>query len=628
MSAQTGVAAPDGPASQRLVDRARFRAVRLKDEPNPIWIRELKQAARVTRTPIALATVTVVLTLVLASIGGIMSAGSSYSPADTGVALFQSFFSAAYFVVTLFGPAIAANSIASEREGRTWEAVLLTGLRPGVIARGKFLAAYTAIAMYVVMLAPVGALPFLFGGVTATEVIVAFVFLFLIALLSVAFGLAMSSKMASTRAAILVTLLLAFPFALTAFLGFGVGLSYGAHAAWPGVPEGPPVWLPTAYARAPFDLTYAVFLIALPLVGVTLPAWFLYEVTIANLSSVTDDRSTGLKRWFLVAVPAVTVASGIPAITASASGLSRTLIGGACVLVGLLSYAVFLFAGDPIGPSRRVTAAWDRARASRFRRFLGPGVVRSAVLLLVAGLAAIAALTGAGTVLIAVRAPSPEVQVQELLVFTIYAAAFHVLVVGAGAWLRARSQSAGAARILLFTGLFAIAAGPWMVMAIAGVITESDAHVVACASPFYAFFAVDEVHKTGPGSAVIASLAASTGWALLGALLFTLARRRCNDVIGRHEAALANADRLLAEEDAAHAGAPPPAAPAATAAPAPTAIGETPLAAAPAPTAAVEAPIAAAPGPALEAASAAHQASAAPEDSAAAPPAEPAKPEP
>ena len=32
---------------------------------------------------------------------------------------------------------VAANSIASEREGRTWEAVILTGLAPGLIARGK-----------------------------------------------------------------------------------------------------------------------------------------------------------------------------------------------------------------------------------------------------------------------------------------------------------------------------------------------------------------------------------------------------------------------------------------------------------------------------------------------------------
>src|SRR4051812_14085165 len=200
---------PSGPVSSRLVDRARFRVDRLQSEPNPIWIRELRQAARLARTPVILTVLAILMTLLIASIGGIVSAESS--PANTGVVLFQTFFSIAYFVVTVVGPAVAANSIASEREGRTWEAVILTGLSPATIARGKFLAAFTAIGMYVVMLAPVGALPFLFGGVTATEVVVAFAGLFLIALLGVALGLAVSSKMDSLRAAILVTLLVAFP---------------------------------------------------------------------------------------------------------------------------------------------------------------------------------------------------------------------------------------------------------------------------------------------------------------------------------------------------------------------------------------------------------------------------------
>jgi hypothetical protein len=172
MSVQTGEMPPSGPMSRRLVDRARFRVDLFKTEPNPIWIRELRQAARLARTPVILTVFAILMTLLIASIGGIVSADES--PATTGVVLFQVFFSLAYMVVTVVGPAVAANSIASEREGRTWEAVILTGLSPGVIARGKFLAAFTAIGMYIVMLAPVGALPFLFGGVTATETVVAF----------------------------------------------------------------------------------------------------------------------------------------------------------------------------------------------------------------------------------------------------------------------------------------------------------------------------------------------------------------------------------------------------------------------------------------------------------------------
>ena len=152
--------------------------------------------------------------------------------------MMQSLRAALAGVLVLAGPALAANGIASEREGRTWEALLLTGLAPGVIARGKFLAAYTHVALYVVMLAPVGALPFLFGGVTAVEVVLAFVWLFLFALLAVAFGLAVSSKMDSLRVALLVTLLCAFLLSPTAY-GIGTALSHAAHLAWPAVPDAP-----------------------------------------------------------------------------------------------------------------------------------------------------------------------------------------------------------------------------------------------------------------------------------------------------------------------------------------------------------------------------------------------------
>src|SRR5262245_58670844 len=115
MSVQTGEADPSGPVSQRLVDRDRYRMDHIIKEPNPIWIRELKQAARLVRTPIILMTLVMLMTLLMASIGGVISKGAS--PAETGVVLFHVFFSVAYFVVALIGPAAAANSIASEREG-------------------------------------------------------------------------------------------------------------------------------------------------------------------------------------------------------------------------------------------------------------------------------------------------------------------------------------------------------------------------------------------------------------------------------------------------------------------------------------------------------------------------------
>ena len=565
MSAQTGVAPPSGPVSQRIVDRAKYQVDRLKDEPNPIWIRELKQAARLARTPIVLMVVAVLMTLLMASIGGIMSTTSA--PADTGVVLFHVFFSLAFFVVVLIGPAVAANSIASEREGRTWEAVILTGMRPGEVARGKFFAAYTAIGMYIVMLAPVGALPFLFGGVTATETIVAFVFLFLIALLGVAFGLAISSKMASLRAAILVTLLLAFPLSITAFSSFGPGLSIAAHKAWPAVPEGPPIWLPSAYARAPFGLTYVVFLFLLPVAAVALPAWFLYEVTIANLTSVTDDRSTGLKRWFLVAAPVVTVAAALPLVGVDPADHDDVAIAGVCAAVTFFSFCTFLFSGEPIGPSRRVRAMWDRARAGRFRRYLGPGIMRASSLVMIATLASLGALAGFALLWILRAAhTSADDQLAKVLVFSGYAIGFMVFVIGFAAFVRSRASTALVTRVLLFTVLFGVAIGPWIVAAIAGLLANNlgrDALVIAAPSPFYAFVMVDSI-KRGGDTAIGVGIAMAAAYAVLGLVLVGAAGRRCSRIIRKHEQALAEAERLLAEEDAALA-----AQPTAAAAPAP-----------------------------------------------------------
>lgn len=550
MSAQTGSMPPSGPASSRLVDRARFRVDRLRNEPNPIWIRELRQAARLVRTPVILSVACVLMTLLIAAIGGLVSADQS--PATTGVVLFQVFFSLAYFVVTVVGPAVAANSIASEREGRTWEAVILTGLSPGTIARGKFLAAFTAIGMYIVMLAPVGALPFLFGGVTATETIVAFAFLFLIALLSVAFGLAISSKMESLRAAIFVTLLLIFPISIIAFLTFGLGLSYGAHHAWPGVPENLPIWLPTAYERASFGVSYVVFLLVLPVTAVVLPAWFLYEVTIANLTSMTDDRSTGIKRWFLVAAPVLTIAAVVPVFASSGSNRMVSVLLGSSALCIFFSFCIFLFQGDPIGPSRRVTAAWDEARAGAFRRFLGPGVVRSAVLVLVGGVSSLAVITAVG----AVTLRGVLKDQLSVLAFFGYAAGFYTFTVGLGAFLRSRTSTSMVSRVVLFTILFAISGGPWILAVIADLLLDSANHgafIIAAPSPFYVFMMVDGIQRARSEALIVAGFVAIALWTSLGFFFLALARRRCARIIAEHEVMLAETDRILAAEDAAEA---------------------------------------------------------------------------
>jgi ABC-type transport system involved in multi-copper enzyme maturation permease subunit len=539
---------------------------RLVRDPNAIWMREMRQSARLARTPWVLFGLTLALALLMCSIGG-LAAASQTTPAAIGGALFQVFFSLAYLVVVVVGPTVAANCIASEREGRTWEAVLLTGLRPKDVARGKFMAAYTTIALYIVMLAPAGALSFLFGGVTATEVVVAFGFLFLFAGLAVAFGLAVSSLMSSLRGALVVTLMLAIVVGPLLYFLFGFGASFGIHKLWNEVPEAFPVWLPLAYSRGKLGFEYGLLLVAVPLLAMTTPAWFLYEVTIANLSGQADDRSTGLKRWFFFSTPLIAIACAVPAAVADEDnarlGLSVT---GLATFALYLTFTAFLFAAEPPGPSRRVRIHWERERAGLLKRFFGPGLPKTVMLVTVLGFACVWLIAFADMALVeALDSPSKKAQhLESIFFFGLYTAGFFVFVVGLTSWLRSRGQTPWIARMIGGALLFLVAAGPWVVAAIGGVLAQhhgDDWLVIGAPSPFFALYMmswIDSSHGSSDMPVVEVGAAVSLLWGLFGLALLGAATHRSHRAVRDREAAVAEAEAALRAEDAA-ANAPPPA---------------------------------------------------------------------
>lgn len=505
-------------------------------DPNPVWMRELRQSTRLQRTPVILAVVTSMMALLMASVGGIASVTTE--PARVGVALFHTFFSLAFAVVTWVAPAVAASTIASERGGRTWDALVLTGLGAERIARGKFLAALTYISMYIVMLAPVGVLPFLFGGVTATEVVIAFVYLFLIAALSTAFGLSISSAFASPAAAIVVTLLVAVPVSMMVHTLGGFMLSIGMHELWPGVSEGLPIWLPTAYIRADFGLPYVAVLLFAPLAFVLLPAWFLYEVTVANMRSPSDDRSTGLRRWFLVSLPIVALVTLVPTVFANAPewwavGLALTL--------GFLTLVALVFAGEPLAPPARVELRWQKNGVGPLTRYFGPGLVRALSLLLGAGVVVLAIQSGVGAWL--ARSPTGGANPRlQILAFGGYATAFFVFIAGFVTWSRARSRSPASPRLLLLSMLFLAFVGPWMVMAIAGALTDGsdDAYLLAAPSPTYAALVMNAVARSNSNVQIMLSAAGlcAAGWTLLGLGLFGAGTIRARKITREQRAQL------------------------------------------------------------------------------------------
>ncbi|MDB4997423.1 MAG: hypothetical protein JWM74_4855 [Myxococcaceae bacterium] len=567
MNAAPPIDAP--PPSQVMRGGIRGFFQRITAEPNAIWMREMRQSARLGRTPWILFAITLTISLLMCSIGGIAAAENA-TPASLGGGLFQAFFSIAYFVVVIVGPAVAANSIASEREGKTWEAVLLTGLTPQEIARGKFMAAYTTLALYIVVLAPVGALSFLFGGVTATEVIVAFVFLFLVAGLAVAFGLAVSSLMASLRGAIVVTLMLAICIGPFLYSMFGFGCSFAIHKQWNEVPEAFPIWLPLAYSRAPFGLEYMALLVALPILLIVLPAWFLYEATISNLTGDADDRSTGLKRWFLVSTPLFAIACAIPSIVAV--GDEQRAMWSIMGITTFGAHAVFsalLFAFEPAGPSRRVRIHWARTNAGVVKRFFGPGLMKTAVLVGLLGFVGIVGIGFVDAIFLEALGTSPqkEISLQQVFVYAAYASLFYLFVVGLTSWLRARNNSPWVARLIACAIVFLIAAGPWVVAAIGGAFADSHEKewlVVASPSPLYAFLMISWLDKTSPEPVPIigCGLGCAMLWGFVGFGLLASAARRCSRTVAAHDAAVAEAEAALqAEELAMQAAAAAPPAP-------------------------------------------------------------------
>ncbi|HEX2871452.1 MAG TPA: ABC transporter permease [Polyangiaceae bacterium] len=554
MSVQSGSPSvpPLAPGSS-LLARGRWGWSRLTRDPNPVWMRELRQSARLARTPVILMAITVAVALLISSVGGIASVTAE--PAKVGVGIFHTFFSLAFALVTWLGPAVAANTIAGEKNGRTWEALALTSLTPARIARGKFLAAYTYVAMYLVMLAPVGALPFLFGGVTATEVILAFFCCFVFAALAVAFGLALSSKFQSSASAIIITLILALTTSFATFTGLGVALSVAVHEQWPGVAQGPPVWLPTAWVRADLGLPYLAFLVVLPAVAVLVPAWLFYEVTIANLAGPSDDRSTRLRVWTIVSSLALTGCCGIVAVATRHVDWAKAQ--GSFLFLFFL-FVVLMVAGEPLGPSRRVRVAWDRAGRSRALRALGPGVVPATAWLVGLVLVAFAASIGVG--LLTLTKPTDR---EVLLAFDGQLLAFLLFLCGLSAFFRTRAETPVVPRVLLVVTTVVAAIGPWIVMAIAGVVTQTSDGTLALASPSptYAFVLAEEIQRSSVNlpNLILPAVLCSAGYVLFGLGLFIMAAGRAHTRLVQERERASQLEALLdAELQAEMEAAAPP----------------------------------------------------------------------
>lgn len=456
---------------------------RLFERANPLFKRELTQSSRLTRTPWILLGLTIVIAFVMCTVGGVSA--TSTSPGEIGEILFHTFFSIAAAVVAIAGPSLSANAIAAEREGRTWEALRLTGMPITRIARGKFLASYAGIALYIVVLAPVGAICSVFGGVTGLELSLAFAFLLAFAALSVAFGLAMSSLMHSSRGAILVTLFGAIFLAPILYFFLGVGGSVLSSHAVGGFKEGAPIWVPLAITRGEFGLTYVLLAIIAPLASLLLPAWFLYELAIANLEDVNGDRASRMKAWFLSTSVVVTgLAVTIPFAAQESARFGIGLLTQVAVALYLLA-APLLFAGEADAPSKLLEATWKRDGVSAAKRFFGPAHLRAQAMSATIGCAVWIATVTASR-LATVRSSDGE----SLFIIGAYFAPFIMFHTALCTYLRARSGNAWVARAGTIVVGVLLTTLPWILVILSGGTRGDGENSLAFAAPSPAFAAL------------------------------------------------------------------------------------------------------------------------------------------
>ncbi len=423
-------------------------------DPNPIVRKELLAVLRSPLYVRAVVVTLVLLGLVVVSVG--LAAGDTSDPTEAGRMLFQVFFGGTFLAMALVGPSFGATAIVQEREGRTLDALILTGMTPGRIVAGKLAAVFLMMAFLPVVSVPMLAVVALFGGIGLGHIVVATAYVLAFGALSVAFGLAVSSQVQSTRMALLGALPLALG---TTFVGGGILAAVGhdiarRHAlAFDG-----PFFFADAYFAMPFDATYGALLGVVPAYVLGCLGWLFGALAYAGLLEPTQDRTRPLKAW---ALGAFSVGVGAAWVLARSVTLGapdrRGWALAAMIVVALVGLALgFSFAGDVVLPSRRM----EQERLGPVGRLLMPPTLGPSVWFVV--------VTGSLTLLLG---PMALCGIDTaMLSLGLWASAWLAAHVGLMGWMAARRPGAGVAwaRTAGVLAQLVTMVGVWLVFAFLG----------------------------------------------------------------------------------------------------------------------------------------------------------------
>lgn len=441
----------------------RERALAVVRDPNPILVKELRATFRSNLFIRFLYLATGCLGLVVLS-GGAAIASASLPPAEVGQLVFQMFFGLSLLVILLIAPAQAATAFTSEKEQRTWESLVLSGMDPWRMVRGKFWACYASMFLVLISFAPVVGIAFLFGGISPWHVVWGYVWLLMWLAVAVAFGIAVSARLSSTRISILLVTLVFFPttFVLACVIW---AAGEGASSAW-GVSMSGPFWFTEALSARLFELDTFGLLVALPAFVFGSAVWFFLATAVAGVRPAAEDRSTPLKTWATVnAGGLIATMFGIMMLFTDASDAAEAGIVLVTMLGSMLLFYSMLFMNEPPLPPRLVELR--RPQMNPLRRsllVLGPGAaptLRFAFVLLICASLGFSLAAGLGRHLVGSFADG-HLADAGLIILAVGHIAILAFVASFGTWLRIVLRSGIAARVLAFAAICAMAIVPFL----------------------------------------------------------------------------------------------------------------------------------------------------------------------
>lgn len=153
---------------------------------NPVLSRELRERFRGRRPYVVIAVFLLVLTLATYLVVQHVrsdSVGNLSALTSAGRTTFETLILVLVLLVTFFVPGIAAGSIAGERERRTLSALQVTLLRPGQVVLGKVGAAMSFVLLLLVAALPFAVTAYLLGGIDISTAVTGLVIVAVVGLL-------------------------------------------------------------------------------------------------------------------------------------------------------------------------------------------------------------------------------------------------------------------------------------------------------------------------------------------------------------------------------------------------------------------------------------------------------------